>query len=320
MFYKNALLHGLNITTCLSSTPPRIQGRRFRTYWLCLNAAYTHEFFLQTLVKRRLLEQRSMLRLNWLLMVGSSLAALEVLRHHVDWRIALASLVFNFANRKHDVANTLCIAVAFSVWGHDRLPCVSLVPNSAIRRATHLFAWLLLSVAPPLSCRGPPSYRRASQFEAKPLNRIAKFNSPSLWNDACCDKVGTRPARSDDRRRRLAQQPALQPAPHFCLVAYRRRRIYARPTIRGLGVRTAGIGGVSTTPIAWMIRSGTFVAPYDCAWVALKTETCAFQGRLGKVEGTIVAMRCEGLRLRRRRRRRRWRFFMDDADNALRPR
>ena len=62
-----------------------------------------------------------MLRLNWLLMVGSSLAALEVLRHHVDWRIALASLVFNFANRKHDVANTLCIAFAFSVWGHDRL-------------------------------------------------------------------------------------------------------------------------------------------------------------------------------------------------------
>ena len=121
VFYKNALLHGLNITTCLSSTPPRIQGRRFRTYWLCLNAAYTHEFFLQTLVKRRLLEQRSMLRLNWLLMVGSSLAAVEVLRHHVDWRIALASLVLNFANRKHDVANTLCIAVAFSVWGHDRL-------------------------------------------------------------------------------------------------------------------------------------------------------------------------------------------------------
>ena len=121
VFYKNALLHGLNITTCLSSTPPRIQGRRFRTYWLCLNAAYTHEFFLQTLVKRRLLEQRSMLRLNGLLMVGSSLAAVEVLRHHVDWRIAAASLVFNFANRKHDVANTLCIAVAFSVWGHDRL-------------------------------------------------------------------------------------------------------------------------------------------------------------------------------------------------------
>ena len=53
--------------------------------------------------------------------VGSSLAAVEVLRHHVDWRIAAASLFFNFANRKHDVANTLCIAVAFSVWGHDRL-------------------------------------------------------------------------------------------------------------------------------------------------------------------------------------------------------
>ena len=51
----------------------------------------------------------------------SQRAAVEVLRHHVDWRIAAASLVFNFANRKHDVANTLCIAVAFSVWGHDRL-------------------------------------------------------------------------------------------------------------------------------------------------------------------------------------------------------
>ena len=121
VFYKNALLHGLNISACLSSTPPRIQGRRFRAYWLCLNAAYTHEFFLQTLVKRRLLGQGRMLQLNGLLMVGSSLAALEVLRHHVDWRIACLSLFANFANRKHDVANTLCIALAFSVWGHDRL-------------------------------------------------------------------------------------------------------------------------------------------------------------------------------------------------------
>ena len=34
-----------------------------------------------------------MLRLNWLLMVGSSLAALEVLRHHVDWRIAAAASI-----------------------------------------------------------------------------------------------------------------------------------------------------------------------------------------------------------------------------------
>jgi len=38
IFYKHALLHGLNISAALGR-PPRIRGRRFRAYWLSLNAA-----------------------------------------------------------------------------------------------------------------------------------------------------------------------------------------------------------------------------------------------------------------------------------------
>ena len=81
--------------------------RLFRAYWLSLNAAYTHEFFLQTLVKKRMLPQPAMLFLNKLLMVGSSIAAVGVLRRFVDVRVAAASLLLNFLNRHHDVANTL---------------------------------------------------------------------------------------------------------------------------------------------------------------------------------------------------------------------
>ena len=81
---------------------------------LCLNAAYTHEFFCAP-VKRRL-EPASMLRLNWPLMVGSSLATWKCCATTSTGASRYACL--QFCNRKHDVANTLCIAVAFSVWGH----------------------------------------------------------------------------------------------------------------------------------------------------------------------------------------------------------
>lgn len=50
----------------------------WRSFWICLNASYVMEFFLQTLVKRGLLPQTTMLRLNQLLMAASTLAAIQV--------------------------------------------------------------------------------------------------------------------------------------------------------------------------------------------------------------------------------------------------
>ena len=41
-------------------------------------------------------------------------AAVDVLRRCVDWRVALASFVLNMLNRRHDVANTLGLAVVFA--------------------------------------------------------------------------------------------------------------------------------------------------------------------------------------------------------------
>mmetsp|Transcript_39321 Transcript_39321/g.123139 ORF Transcript_39321/g.123139 Transcript_39321/m.123139 type:complete len:98 (-) Transcript_39321:901-1194(-) len=63
------------------------------------------EFFLQTLVKRRYMSQRNMLRLNMLLMVVSSVAALQVLYQHVCWPAALLSLLLNLFHRHHEVEN-----------------------------------------------------------------------------------------------------------------------------------------------------------------------------------------------------------------------
>ena len=118
----------------------------------------------------------------------------------------------------------------------------------AIRRATHLdrLSSSVCRAAAVVSWTNP-SHRRASHFEARPLNRSA-INTPIVVeNDDCCDKVGTRPARSDDRRRRFAPQPALQPAPHlFSRRGYRRRCVFTqgRP-VAGLGVRLAA--GIADT-------------------------------------------------------------------------
>ena len=102
-----------------------------------------------------------MLRLNWLLMVGSSLAAVEVLRHHVD-PASLPLLVFNFANRSRR-RECLSVAFAFSVWGHDRLPCVFGLSESAILWTTRLFASSSV-LAPPLSCRMQHGYGALATF------------------------------------------------------------------------------------------------------------------------------------------------------------
>ena len=52
------------------------QAGAFRRYWMCLNAAYVFEFFLQTLVKKGYLPQPTMLRLNLLLMFVRCLPSL----------------------------------------------------------------------------------------------------------------------------------------------------------------------------------------------------------------------------------------------------
>lgn len=97
--YKHLLLFGLDATVCLTGSA--VAGSSpdvptFRLFWVALNAAYTCEFFLQTLVKRRYLRQGSMLLLNQLLMAASSVAAVGVLRRFVSAPLALLSLALNF--------------------------------------------------------------------------------------------------------------------------------------------------------------------------------------------------------------------------------
>jgi hypothetical protein len=118
VLYKHALLHGLNISAALAAaaTAPEngadvslAQTRAFRLFWVCLNAAYVLEFFLQTLVKRRVLAQGRMLALNALLMAASTAAALPVLRR-VRPLAAAASLALNFARRGRELSNTALVA------------------------------------------------------------------------------------------------------------------------------------------------------------------------------------------------------------------
>jgi hypothetical protein len=113
LLYKHALLHGLNVSAALadaqSGEDSLPQQRGFRLFWVCLNAAYVLEFFLQTLVKRRLLRQPHMLALNALLMAASTLAALPVLRR-VRPEAAAASCALNFARRGRELSNTALVA------------------------------------------------------------------------------------------------------------------------------------------------------------------------------------------------------------------
>lgn len=108
IFYKHFVLHGLNISAALSGALLP-QERRFRIFWLFLNLSYVMDFFLQTLVKKKYLQQQSMLVLQQILMAASSIAAVDVLRR-VNIYIAVASMILNFANRKHDLLNTMIIA------------------------------------------------------------------------------------------------------------------------------------------------------------------------------------------------------------------
>jgi len=107
VFYKHFLLHGLNISVALSGHDLPTETA-FRMYWLLLNTAYVMEFFLQTLVKRRYMGQSTMLFLQKVLMLASTLAAFRVLQH-INFILSLCSLVMNFMYRNQDVLNTMTI-------------------------------------------------------------------------------------------------------------------------------------------------------------------------------------------------------------------
>ena len=107
IFYKHVVLHGVNLSIC--ATPaPLVTQPSWRLFWIGLNASYVMEFFLQSLVKRKVLTQTTMLKFNRWLMLVSTCAALSVLTA-LRWELCLASLVLNFVHRYHDVLNTMLI-------------------------------------------------------------------------------------------------------------------------------------------------------------------------------------------------------------------
>lgn len=120
VFYKHFLLHGLNASAalCGEGGAGLATSRVFQLYWVGLNTAYVMEFFLQSLVKRRHMGQRTMLLLNQTLMVASSVPALQVLRH-CSLRLAAVSLVLNFVNRKKEIQNMIIVLGAGYIFYHQ---------------------------------------------------------------------------------------------------------------------------------------------------------------------------------------------------------
>jgi hypothetical protein len=115
MFGKHVILHGLNLTVCCHGNGATfvsdlISSASWRIFWICLNTAYVMEFFLQSLVKRGVIEQPTMLLLNLTLMVISSIAALDSVLGHVRWDLCVVSCFLNMIHRGHDVLNTMAIA------------------------------------------------------------------------------------------------------------------------------------------------------------------------------------------------------------------
>jgi hypothetical protein len=111
LFYKHVVLHGINLAVCLQPSS-LVSTKSWRIFWLCLNTAYAMEFFLQSLVRRKVLSQSAMLGLNRFLMAVSSLAAVPAIVGTVRWELCLLSLVLNIYHRHHDVFNTMCLASA----------------------------------------------------------------------------------------------------------------------------------------------------------------------------------------------------------------
>ena len=120
LFYKHALLHGLNICVGLwHDNDSLVTSETFTTYWMLLNTSYVMEFFLQTLVKKRMLSQGLMLVLQCMLMCASGWAVVKMFARvgsgGGDWRMILvvsvsgASVVLNFIRRGHEVTNVMAV-------------------------------------------------------------------------------------------------------------------------------------------------------------------------------------------------------------------
>ena len=62
---------------------------------------------MQTLVKKRIMQQHTMLGINQLLLLGATSAAVRVLGR-VRWPLALVSLILNFWHRHHELFNFAC--------------------------------------------------------------------------------------------------------------------------------------------------------------------------------------------------------------------
>lgn len=123
VFYKHTVLHGLNISVAfpaklsvsnLESIPLPL-SQSWRIFWLCLNSSYVMEFYLQSLVKRRFISQRSMLALQRILMAASSISALLAVKGVVRPELCVISVIMNFTNRGHDVLNVLLISLAAGI-------------------------------------------------------------------------------------------------------------------------------------------------------------------------------------------------------------
>ena len=113
VFYKHVILHGLNISMAFPQSSDSYYDQvlpitfQWRVFWLALNASYVMEFFLQSLVKRKVLSHGLMITLQWLLMVSSSLAAIGAVLGRIRYEAVVVSLLLNFLNRHHDVCNTM---------------------------------------------------------------------------------------------------------------------------------------------------------------------------------------------------------------------
>jgi len=122
VFLKHVLQHGLNAgvvvaATRASSSPSSPSSLAdtlfFRAYWLTLNTAFVMEFFMQTLVKKNKLSQRTMLRANKTLMFTSSLAAAFVVAK-ASLVAAATSCALNVLSPARE-ARTVALALAAAV-------------------------------------------------------------------------------------------------------------------------------------------------------------------------------------------------------------
>lgn len=121
MFYKHFLLHSLTITLAATSNNNNIIPNfliigtpafiTFRLYWLCLNTSYVMEFFLQTLVKKNYMSQSTLIKLQLILMLVSTIVAVQVLVAHCDFKLGLLSLILNLVNRKREMMNIAIVTI-----------------------------------------------------------------------------------------------------------------------------------------------------------------------------------------------------------------